>query len=78
MKFGLCYEHQIPRPWDANLEHRIYRDEALEQVGLAQRIGIACEGDAWRRSLADDVAEGQPAPTEVASEAKAVEPPQPK
>jgi alkanesulfonate monooxygenase SsuD/methylene tetrahydromethanopterin reductase-like flavin-dependent oxidoreductase (luciferase family) len=39
MKFGIFYEHQIPRPWDANAEHRIYR-EALEQVELADRLGI--------------------------------------
>src|SRR6476660_1449105 len=39
MKFGIFYEHQIPRPWDANAEHRIYR-EALEQVELADRSGI--------------------------------------
>ena len=39
MKFGIFYEHQIPRPWDAESEHRIYR-EALEQVGLADRVGI--------------------------------------
>ena len=39
MKFGIFYEHQIPRPWDADSEHRIYR-EALEQVELADRVGI--------------------------------------
>jgi len=39
MKFGIFYEHQIPRPWDADSEHRIYR-EALEQVELADRIGM--------------------------------------
>ncbi|HXE16129.1 MAG TPA: LLM class flavin-dependent oxidoreductase [Stellaceae bacterium] len=39
MKFGIFYEHQLPRPWDADSEHRIYR-EALEQVELADRIGI--------------------------------------
>jgi alkanesulfonate monooxygenase SsuD/methylene tetrahydromethanopterin reductase-like flavin-dependent oxidoreductase (luciferase family) len=39
MKFGIFYEHQIPRPWDADVEHRIYR-EALEQVELADRLGI--------------------------------------
>ena len=39
MKFGIFYEHQIPRPWDADAEHRIYR-EALEQVELADRVGI--------------------------------------
>jgi alkanesulfonate monooxygenase SsuD/methylene tetrahydromethanopterin reductase-like flavin-dependent oxidoreductase (luciferase family) len=39
MKFGIFYEHQIPRPWNADSEHRIYR-EALEQVELADRVGI--------------------------------------
>ena len=39
MNFGIFYEHQIPRPWDADAEHRTYR-EALEQVELADRIGI--------------------------------------
>ena len=39
MKFGIFYEHQIPRPWDADAEDRIYR-EALEQVELADRVGI--------------------------------------
>jgi len=39
MKFGIFYEHQIPRPWDADAEHRTYR-EALDQVELADRIGI--------------------------------------
>jgi hypothetical protein len=39
MKFGIFYEHQIPRPWDADSEHRIYR-EALDQVELADCVGI--------------------------------------
>lgn len=39
MKFGVFYEHQLPRPWGAQDEHRLYR-EALEQVELADRIGI--------------------------------------
>jgi alkanesulfonate monooxygenase SsuD/methylene tetrahydromethanopterin reductase-like flavin-dependent oxidoreductase (luciferase family) len=39
MKFGIFYEHQIPRPWQAGDEHRIYR-EALQQVELADRLGI--------------------------------------
>jgi hypothetical protein len=30
MKFGIFYERQIPRPWDPNVEHRIYR-EALPE-----------------------------------------------
>ena len=47
MKFGIFYEHQIPRPWDADAEHRIYR-EALEHVELADRVGIDY---AWEVSI---------------------------
>ena len=39
MKFGLFYEHQLPRPWNAGDEHRLYQ-QALDQVELADRIGI--------------------------------------
>ena len=39
MKFGLLYEHQLPRPWDADSEHRLFH-EALEQVELADRLGF--------------------------------------
>ncbi len=39
MKFGLFYEHQMPRPWQDGDEHRLYR-EALEQVRLADELGI--------------------------------------
>jgi alkanesulfonate monooxygenase SsuD/methylene tetrahydromethanopterin reductase-like flavin-dependent oxidoreductase (luciferase family) len=39
MKFGIFYEHQLPRPWDADSEHRLLKD-ALEQIELADRLGI--------------------------------------
>src|SRR5205085_4443999 len=26
MKFGIFYEHQLPRPWDADAEHRLLKD----------------------------------------------------
>jgi len=39
MKFGIFYEHQLPRPWQDGDEHRIYQ-QALDQVELADRIGI--------------------------------------
>lgn len=39
MRFGVFYEHQIPRPWYEGDEHRLYK-EALEQVELADRLGI--------------------------------------
>jgi alkanesulfonate monooxygenase SsuD/methylene tetrahydromethanopterin reductase-like flavin-dependent oxidoreductase (luciferase family) len=39
MKFGIFYEHQLPRPWDEGAEERHYH-EALDQVELADRLGI--------------------------------------
>jgi alkanesulfonate monooxygenase SsuD/methylene tetrahydromethanopterin reductase-like flavin-dependent oxidoreductase (luciferase family) len=39
MKFGIFYEHQLPRPWNDDSEHRLLKD-ALEQVELADRLGI--------------------------------------
>jgi len=39
MKFGLFYEHQLPRPWDADSEHRLVQ-EALDQIEYADRLGI--------------------------------------
>src|SRR5438034_2876423 len=39
MKFGVFYEHQVPRPWDPDSEYRALQ-EALEQCALADRVGI--------------------------------------
>jgi hypothetical protein len=39
VKFGIFYEHQLPRPWDDDSEHRLLKD-ALEQIELADRLGI--------------------------------------
>jgi alkanesulfonate monooxygenase SsuD/methylene tetrahydromethanopterin reductase-like flavin-dependent oxidoreductase (luciferase family) len=39
MKFGIFYEHQLPRPWGEGREHKLFQD-ALEQVELADRLGI--------------------------------------
>jgi alkanesulfonate monooxygenase SsuD/methylene tetrahydromethanopterin reductase-like flavin-dependent oxidoreductase (luciferase family) len=39
MRFGIFYEHQLPRPWAPDDEHRLLKD-ALEQVELADRLGI--------------------------------------
>jgi alkanesulfonate monooxygenase SsuD/methylene tetrahydromethanopterin reductase-like flavin-dependent oxidoreductase (luciferase family) len=39
MRFGIFYEHQLPRPWLQSSEAQLYR-EALEQVELADRLGI--------------------------------------
>ena len=39
MKFGIFYEHQLPRPWDDGDEQKLFND-ALEQVSIADRVGI--------------------------------------
>src|SRR5258705_352938 len=38
MKFGIFYEHQLPRPWTADSEHRLLQ-ESLTQIELADRLG---------------------------------------
>ncbi|MBV9664425.1 MAG: LLM class flavin-dependent oxidoreductase [Actinobacteria bacterium] len=39
MKFGIFYEHQLPRPWTDDSERQLIQD-ALEQVELADRLGF--------------------------------------
>jgi alkanesulfonate monooxygenase SsuD/methylene tetrahydromethanopterin reductase-like flavin-dependent oxidoreductase (luciferase family) len=39
MKFGIFYEHQIGRPWEDDTDVRLIH-EALEQIELADRLGI--------------------------------------
>src|SRR6266545_2618003 len=39
MRFGIFYEHQLPRPWAPGDEQQLLTD-ALEQVDLADRLGI--------------------------------------
>ena len=38
MKFGIFYELQCPRPWEADTEHQLYQN-ALSQVELADKLG---------------------------------------
>ena len=39
MKFGVFYEHQLPRPWTDGAELKLFQD-ALSQVELADKLGI--------------------------------------
>lgn len=39
MKFGIFYEHQLPNLWGEGKELKLFQD-ALEQIELADRIGI--------------------------------------
>jgi alkanesulfonate monooxygenase SsuD/methylene tetrahydromethanopterin reductase-like flavin-dependent oxidoreductase (luciferase family) len=38
VKFGIFYEHQLPRPWDEHSEYRLLH-ESLDQIELADRLG---------------------------------------
>src|SRR5437762_1635828 len=38
MKFGIFYEHQLPRPWQEDSEYRLLH-ESLDQIELADRLG---------------------------------------
>ncbi len=38
MKFGIFYEHQLPRPWQADSEYTLFQ-QSLEQIELADRLG---------------------------------------
>ena len=39
VKFGIFYEHQLPRPWEEDSEYTLIQ-HALEQCELADRLGI--------------------------------------
>lgn len=38
MKFGGFYEHQLPKPWGPDSEHKLFQN-ALDQVELSDRVG---------------------------------------
>ena len=38
MKFGIFYEHQLPRPWGPNSEYQLLQD-SLTQIELADKLG---------------------------------------
>ena len=50
MRFGLIYELQLPRPWDANSEHHLVQ-QALAEVEVAADDAA----DARRADRADAV-----------------------
>lgn len=40
MRFGIFYEHQLPRPWDNDAEETLLNN-ALDQVELADKVGFS-------------------------------------
>ncbi len=38
MKFGIFYEHQLPRPWNEDSEHQLLKN-SLDQIELADKLG---------------------------------------
>jgi alkanesulfonate monooxygenase SsuD/methylene tetrahydromethanopterin reductase-like flavin-dependent oxidoreductase (luciferase family) len=39
MRFGIFYEHQLPRPWEADSEQKLFQD-ALDQCEFADKVGF--------------------------------------
>jgi len=39
MKFGIFYEHQLPRDWEENSEHQLFKN-SLAQIELADELGF--------------------------------------
>ena len=39
VKFGIFYEHQLPRPWTDDSEYQLLQD-ALEQIEFADKLGL--------------------------------------
>ena len=39
MKFGIFYEHQLPRDWKPNSEHQLFKN-SLSQIELADKLGF--------------------------------------
>ena len=39
MRFGIFYEHQLPRPWETDSEYRLLQN-SLDQIELADRLGF--------------------------------------
>ena len=56
MKFGIFYEHQLPRPWDEGSELKLIQD-ALEQVEGGDALGDAGRRVEVEWQLDDAVAE---------------------
>jgi alkanesulfonate monooxygenase SsuD/methylene tetrahydromethanopterin reductase-like flavin-dependent oxidoreductase (luciferase family) len=58
MRFGLFYEHQLPLPWSDGAEERLLAD-ALEQVELADRVGLHAVWEVEHHFLEEGVHGGQ-------------------
>ena len=39
MKFGIFYEHQLPRPWTVDAEYELFH-QSLDQIELADQLGL--------------------------------------
>ena len=53
MKFGIFYEHQLPKPWTEGLEQQLFQD-ALDQVELADKLGIDYAWEVEHHFLEED------------------------
>jgi hypothetical protein len=54
MKFGIFYEHQLPRPWERESEYRLLQD-SLAQIELEDRLGFEYAWEVGHHVLEDTV-----------------------
>ena len=50
MKFGIFYEHQLPKPWSEGLEEKLFQD-ALDQVELADQVELTLVHEILKQTL---------------------------
>src|SRR6201999_3588336 len=53
MKFGIFYEHQLPRPWGPQSEYQLLQD-SLTQIELADRLGYDYAWEVEKHFLEED------------------------
>ncbi len=67
MKFGIFYEHQLPKPWVAGKELKLFQD-ALEQAGMNKHEHICDSLELFGKEVMPEFKE-----REIAREAKKAE-----
>jgi hypothetical protein len=62
VRFGIFYEHQLPRPWQPGSEHKLFRTEAAERA-KTEHLAPAVEAALARREPAREAPDTVLVPT---------------
>ena len=54
MKFGIFYEHQLPRPWSDGAEQRLFNEALDQEMARDPNVILMGEGYGKVRSIHDD------------------------